>query len=253
MSSCSTKLALDVELGELRLAVRAEVLVAVAARDLVVLLEAADLQELLEELRRLRQRVPGTRRQAGGNDEVAGAFRRRTRQRGRFDLDVTVLVQQLAGHPVGLGAQAQVAGGAGAAQVQVAVLETGFLAHFNVLVDLERQRVGGVEDGDLLGHDLDLAGGQRRVLVALGALGDGADHLQHELVAEAVEDLFFADDHLGDARSVAQVHECDTTVVTTPADPAGEGYGLSNVLGAKGSEVVCAQHSSPFRRKTGWC
>ena len=140
-----------------------------------------------------------------------------------------------------------------APEVEIPVAQPRLLAHLDVLVDLERQRVGGVEDGDLLGHDLDLAGGQRRVLVALGALGNGADDLQHELVAEAVEDLFLADDHLGDARSVAQVHECDTTVVTTPADPAGEGYGLSNVLGAKGSEVVCAQHSSPFRRKTGWC
>ena len=45
---------------------------------------------------------------------------------------------------------------------------------------------------------------------------------------------------------VAQVNEGDTTVVTTPADPAGQGYGLSNVLGAKGSEVMCAQHSTPF-------
>ena len=62
-----------------------------------------------------------------------------------------------------------------------------------------------------------------------------------------MEDLFFADHDLGDAGSVAQVNECDTTVVTTPADPAGEGYGLSNVLGAKGSEVMCAQHSMPFR------
>ena len=236
----------DVQLGEFRLAVRAEVLIAVAAGDLVVLLEAAHLQELLEQLRGLRQRVPGTRRQACGDHEVAGAFRRRTRQRGGLDLDVAVLVEQFAGHPVGLGAQAQVAGGAGAAQVQVAVLEAGFLAHFDVLVDLERQRIGGVEDGDLLGHDLDLAGGQRRVLVALGALGDGADDLQHVLVAQAVEDLFFADHHLGDAGGVAQVNECDTTVVTTPADPAGEGYGLSNVLGAKGSEVMCAQHSTPF-------
>ena len=115
----------DVELGEFRLAVRAEVLIAVAAGDLVVLLEAAHLQELLEQLRGLRQRVPGTRRQAGGDHEVAGAFRRRTGQRRGFDLDVAVLVEQLAGHAVGLGAQAQVAGGAGAAQVQVAVLAGG--------------------------------------------------------------------------------------------------------------------------------
>jgi hypothetical protein len=61
-----------------------------------------------------------------------------------------------------------------------------------------------------------------------------------------VEDLFLADDDLGDARSIAQVNECHTTVVTAPADPAGQGYGLSNVLGTKGSEVMCAQHSTPF-------
>jgi hypothetical protein len=35
-------------------------------------------------------------------------------------------------------------------------------------------------------------------------------------------------------------------VITTAAHPASQGYGLSNVLGAKGSEVMCAQHSTPF-------
>jgi len=61
-----------------------------------------------------------------------------------------------------------------------------------------------------------------------------------------VEHLFLTDNNLGDTGSVAEVNECDTTVVTTPADPAGQGYGLSNVLGAKRSEVMCAQHSTPF-------
>jgi APA family basic amino acid/polyamine antiporter len=65
-----------------------------------------------------------------------------------------------------------------------------------------------------------------------------------------VEDLFLTDNYLGNARSVTQVNECDTTVITTTAHPAGQGYGLSNVLGAKGPEVMCAQHSLPFRRKT---
>ena len=46
---------LDIELGELRLAVRAQVLVAEAANDLVVALEARHHQELLEDLGRLRQ------------------------------------------------------------------------------------------------------------------------------------------------------------------------------------------------------
>ena len=58
--------------------------------------------------------------------------------------------------------------------------------------------------------------------------------------------VFFADHDLGDAGGVAQVNEGDTTVVAAPGHPAGEGYGLSNVLGAKGSEVMCAQHYGPF-------
>ena len=56
---------LDVDLRELGLAVGAQVLVAEAAGDLVVALDAADHQQLLEELRRLRQRVELARDSAG--------------------------------------------------------------------------------------------------------------------------------------------------------------------------------------------
>src|SRR5438045_4608841 len=47
---------LDVELGELRLAVGAQILIAEAAHDLVVAIEPGNHQQLLEDLRRLRQR-----------------------------------------------------------------------------------------------------------------------------------------------------------------------------------------------------
>ena len=47
---------LDVDLRELGLAVGAQVLVAEALGDLVVAVEAGDHQQLLEQLRRLRQR-----------------------------------------------------------------------------------------------------------------------------------------------------------------------------------------------------
>ena len=52
---------LEVELGELGLAEAAQVLVAEAAGDLVVALVAAHHQQLLEQLRRLRQRVERAR------------------------------------------------------------------------------------------------------------------------------------------------------------------------------------------------
>ena len=71
---------LDVELGELRLAVGPGRLVAEAAGDLVIALEAGDHQQLLEQLRRLRQRVEGALLQAAGDEEVAGALRGRAGQ-----------------------------------------------------------------------------------------------------------------------------------------------------------------------------
>lgn len=62
---------LHVELGEFGLAVGAEVLVAVAARDLVVALHAGHHQQLLEQLRALRQGVERAGVQPGRHQEVA--------------------------------------------------------------------------------------------------------------------------------------------------------------------------------------
>ena len=66
---------LEVELGELRLAVAAQVLVAEAAGDLEVAVHAADHEQLLELLRALRQRVDVPGLEARGHDEVARALR----------------------------------------------------------------------------------------------------------------------------------------------------------------------------------
>ena len=48
---------LDINLRKLRLAVRAQVLVAKTPDDLEITVEAADHEDLFEKLRRLRQRV----------------------------------------------------------------------------------------------------------------------------------------------------------------------------------------------------
>ena len=87
---------LEVELGELGLAVGARVLVAEAAGDLVVALAAADHQQLLEQLRRLRQRVERPGLDPRRDEVVARALRRRARQVRRLDLEEVALVQDLA-------------------------------------------------------------------------------------------------------------------------------------------------------------
>ena len=65
---------LEVDLGELGLAVGAEVFVAEAAGDLEVAVEAGDHQDLLEDLRRLRERVEVAGVDAAGDEVVARAF-----------------------------------------------------------------------------------------------------------------------------------------------------------------------------------
>src|SRR6188472_1106840 len=66
----------EIELAELELAVRPEILVSPARGDLVVAIEPADHAELLEDLRRLREREEPPRLEPHRHEEVAGALRR---------------------------------------------------------------------------------------------------------------------------------------------------------------------------------
>ena len=137
-----------------------------------------------------------------------------------------------------------------AAQVEVAVLQPRLLADparvLGVVGDLEGQRGRGVEDLDVGHDDLDLAGGQVRVGVALrpGAhlAGDGQDVLGPQVVGDLL-----ADDDLGDARGVAQVDEGDAAVVPAPVHPAGQGDGPADVRGSQGPGVTGSQHGDSFR------
>ena len=160
---------LDVELGELRLPVGAEVLVAVAAGDLVVALHAGDHQQLLEQLRALRQGVPAAGLQARRHQEVAGTLGRGAGQGRGLDLDEVVAVEHVAGGLVDLAAQPQRGVGAGAAQVEVAVLEPGLLAD----VSRRASSIGNGSGADALSTSTSVAttsivaGGEVGVLVAV--------------------------------------------------------------------------------------
>ena len=84
---------LDVDLRELGLAVGAQVFVAEAARDLEVLVEAGNHQDLLEDLRRLRQRVESAVMDARRHQVVARAFGRGASEQRRLDLEEALLVE----------------------------------------------------------------------------------------------------------------------------------------------------------------
>ena len=81
---------LDVDLRELGLAVGAQVLVAEALGDLVVAVEARHHQQLLEQLRRLRQREEHAVVDAARHQVVARALGRALGEHRRLDVDEAV-------------------------------------------------------------------------------------------------------------------------------------------------------------------
>ena len=225
---------LDVELSELGLAIGAEILVAVATCDLVVALDAADHEELLEQLRALRQCVEATGLKARRHQEVTGTLGRRARERRSLDLDELVMRENAARCSTYLGAQANCGAGAFTAQVEVAVLEARFFA--DLIVELERQRCAFVENLEFCGVDLDCSGGDLEVLVALGANLDRSGHANAVFRAQTVRLLGHVtcpENYLRNSGCITEIDEDHSAVITTPGYPTGERYGLLCLLGSQ--------------------
>ena len=234
---------LDVQLGELGLPVGPEVLVPIAARDLVVALHARDHEQLFEQLRRLRQGVPGAGLQADRDQEVAGALGRRAGQRRRLDLMEVAGVQHLAGDLVGPAAQLERAGRPAAPQVEVAVLESQVVGGRDGVVHRQRERRRLRQDSQIAGDDLDGAGGQVRVLVAGRPRGHRPRDQDAVLVAERVR-VLLPEHHLDHAGGVAEVDEDDAAVVAPAGDPAGERHRRAGVARAEAAGVMGTDHGN---------
>ena len=214
-------------------------LVAVAARQLVVAVVSRQHQELLEDLRRLRQRVEAAGLESRRHHEVARPFRSGAHQGRSFDLQKVALVERAAQRLGGAMAQRQVALHGGGAQVEVAVLEAQLLARFAVgaglVADHERQGGAGAQYLEPLAADLDRAGGQlavhhlRRAPAHGAAGGDAVLQLQvaHGGGERAGVGGAYVEHHLGHAVAVAQVDEGDAAVVADPRHPAVEGHLLA--------------------------
>ena len=136
---------LEVDLGELGLAVGAEVFVAEAAGDLEVAVEAGDHEDLLEDLRRLRQRVEVAGVDAAGDEVVARAFGGGARHEGRFDLEEALSDEVVADGHGDVVAEREVLLHLGAAEVEVAVLEADLFVGDGVFGGREGRRLRVVE------------------------------------------------------------------------------------------------------------
>ena len=225
---------LEVHLREFELAIGPQRLVSETARDLHVTIEAGDHQDLLEDLRRLRQRVELARMHARRHQEVARAFRRGLGQDRRLDLVETFLVEVLAQRHRDAVAQADVVLQLRPAQIEIAILQPGLLGDVLILGNRERRRLRLVEHAHFPGAHLDLARRQRQVhRVGRPAL-DLADHGDDKLGPHPLDPLqqriVALDNHLGQAVAIADVDEQQRTEIADAMHPPEE-HGLLADIG----------------------
>ena len=227
----------QVDLRELRLAVAARVLVPVAAGDLEVAVQPAHHQELLEDLRRLRQRVEPAGGDSRRHDEISCPFRGGAHHRRCLDLQEALVGERRAHLGGGGAAQGQVALHDAGAEVQVAVGLAQLLARVDRVADRERQRIAGGEHLDLRGGQLDLSRGLAGVGHVRGAQAHRARHRDAVLVAQPGRRVVrllrrgLVHHHLRHAVAVAQVEKADAAVVAPGVDPAAQHHARSGVGG----------------------
>ncbi len=250
---------LDVELREVRLAVGAQVLVAEAAGDLEVAVEPTHHQHLLEELRRLRQRVELAGVGPGRHHEVARALGRGQSQEGSLDLHEAALVEVVPDRLGDAVAQQQRSGCLGPTQVEVAVLEPQLLvdlAGVDAAVDQERRRLGAGQHLQRVGHDLDVSRRQPRSALVVGPRAHDAGHLHHVLAAHRAGrrercGRVGLDYHLGRAVAVPEVDEDQPAQVAAAVDPALQHDALAGVLTPQRAAVMRSHHGAESIRAEG--
>ncbi len=198
-----------------------------------IAVKPGDHQQLLEQLRRLRQGVELAGVHAAGDQKVAGAFGRAACEDGGLVLQKAHVGEAAADAGGDLGTQDDVAVQGVAPQVEKAVLEADVLVALVLNGDGKGQCLGGAEDFHAVGHHFDAAGGQ----LGVARLGGAGNHLAGkaghgfgvQVGAFMMERTVGMDDHLGQAVMVPQVQKGDAAMVADPVHPAGEADNLSHV------------------------
>ena len=235
---------LHIDLGELGLAVGAEILVAEAARELDIAVEARHHQELLVDLGRLGQGVELAGMDARGHEIVAGALGRGFDHHRGLDLDEAVLVEIVAGDLGDARASDQVLLQRRASEVEIAVFEPDILAGLAVIHDLKGRGLRLREHAQIGHLDLDVTGGD---LVGFGGALAHPAHRAQDILRAGGERLVkdravgaVVERELDDAGAVAQVDEDELAEVALTLNPAADRDGLADVFTSQGAAVMGA-------------
>ena len=216
-----------VDLGELGLAVGAQILVAETAGDLVITIHARNHENLFEQLRRLGQgeKVVGMR--AARHQVVARAFGRGPGQQRRLHFEKAPFVEKFAHNAGETRAEPHARGHFRSAQVDIAVTQAHVFAYLDIFIDRNRRGLRAIQDFEFPAEHLHLAGGHVRVFGPRGPWPHLARDTNHEFVAHLLGDgetlrRIRIEHHLGDALAIPGIEENDAAVITPPMHPAAK-------------------------------
>ena len=222
----------DIDLREFRLAVGTQVFVTEALDDLVVTVEASHHQQLLKQLRRLRQSIEVTVVNAARNQVVTSAFRGATRQHRRFDVDEAHTVQVVTDCQSNLVTQLQILLHLQTTQVENAIRQARRFGQVFV-VEVERGRFRLVEDLHFVAKHFHAARDQVCIIGAFRTCTDETDNLQAIFITNRVcrckhFRTVRVTNHLHETFTVTQVDKDHAAVVTTTVCPTKQSNRLTN-------------------------
>ena len=174
---------LDVHLGELHLAIGAQILVAEAAGDLEIFLHTGDHEDLLELLGRLRERIKLSGVNARRHEIFAGTFRSGFEECRCLDLDELLGIEVVANRFRCAVAQLEVFAHFRPAQIEITISKAQVLVDLVAadVVERERRRIGEIMNRERGRIDLDGPRWQVRVDRAFGTSDDRATNTDDRL------------------------------------------------------------------------
>ena len=237
-----------VHLGELGLAVCAQILVAVAVGQLEVAVKAGQHQNLLVELRALGQRVEVARLHTAGNEIIARALGRGLDEGGRLDLGEMVLAEIVADDLHDLAAQHDGLMHGRTAQVQIAVAQAQVVVDVDLVAQLKRRGLGLAQDAQLADVELYVAGcdliGLGGALTQLAAADNNVLAFQALGLGENVLRRILIEHQLQNAGGIAQVGKDDAALVAGAGDGAADGHFLTGHGKRDFAAIVCAAQTA---------
>ena len=188
--------------------------------------------------------------QSGGNQIVAGPFRCRLGQKRSLYLIEALAVEEAADRHGGLVAQLEVVTEAGAAQVQVAILEPQVLGGGNIVLNGERGCPGLVQQKQRRGQHFDLAGTDGGIYRFRISLQHRASNHHHILRPQPLRllvnfrGLVGFDKHLGHPFTIPQIDEDKVSQIAASGHPAHQHHFLTAVAQPQLPAMMGSLHSS---------